>query len=133
MDVDGDGVVSPVQFRRLAKVTLRRAQQSATPSPHREQSYATAGRLAVDRRAAGGAEARPFDDIEGRTAARLRVADPFGLGMITFSECVQHLHRDIAAGARLESGRYVGCIGNRQKLVGGINKDGGKEAAARPK
>lgn len=112
-------------------MTLRRAQQSATPSPRREQSYAAAGRLAVDRRAAGGAGARPFDDIEGRTAARLKTADPFGLGLITFSECVQHLHRDIAAGTRLEFGRYAYCLGNRRKLVCGINKDGGKEAAAR--
>lgn len=134
VDVDGNGTVNPVQFRRLAKLTLQRAhqQKSTTPSSRREKNYATADTPAIGRRAEEATQEQPLvvDDLEGGAATRLKAADPFGLGVITFSECVHHLRRDITTGTRLESGRRGGCLGDRRKVVGRRSEEGGKDATA---
>lgn len=116
MDVDGDGIISTSEFLQLAKRTITRAQRAAeagasatTPlSPTTEItrlfSYQEKkSSVSKTKHAGGKAWGRQSLDMAGKVAmARLEAADPHRLGGITFSECVEHLAADIAAGTTTE-------------------------------
>ncbi|CAN0403348.1 unnamed protein product, partial [Pylaiella littoralis] len=102
VDVDGDGVLNPVQFLALAKRTLGRMQRARTPPdqlcpPRRYTSDCSPttpeqnGRQGLPEVAVG--NERP-NAVQKQAVARLRAADPNGFGVVTFSQCVLHLAKD---------------------------------------
>lgn len=89
VDGDGDGVVNPNEFLTLAKRTLRRAQIPIASPPARQN-----GKYPYLREKSGRHRATTKGGQGGneeQASARLKAADPHGLGRMTFSQCFEHL------------------------------------------